>query len=89
MSTRDIAAVSGLAPSTVDKLSKLMSWRTVGMGTAQAFTIACGVNLLATSRQREFFRRRGLFYMKHCTPAQRKMYANLKVILCSRGKGSA
>lgn len=86
MSTRDIAAVSGLSSSAVDKISKLTTWVTVGVGTMQKFSLACGVNLMATSRQKEFLRRRALVYMENSTPAQKKMYANLQAILCSRGK---
>ncbi len=89
MSVRDLAAISGLSRAGVSKLSRLMTWNTVGIETAHRFSLACGVNLLSTSRQREFVTRRRLVYQKHLTPAQRTMYDRLTKTLSSRKNTSA
>jgi hypothetical protein len=86
MTTRDIAKISGLSRSAVAKLSKLTTWKTVGTGTMQQFSLACGVSLLRLSRQREFWERRGLVYLTKATPAQRRLFDQLVKLLCSRGK---
>ena len=77
MTNSDIAFVSRLSRSTVSKLAKLDSWRTVKAETIQAFSLACGVNLMALKRTKEFLRRRKLVLWKRCTPAQRRMLDRL------------
>lgn len=89
LSTRELATISGLSPAGVSKLSKLVTWNTVGMETAHRFSLACGVNLLSTSRHREFVRYRKLAYQRQLTPAQRRLYARLTELLSSRKQSSA
>jgi hypothetical protein len=86
MSARDIATVSGLSSSGVDKLSKLMTWEHVELGTLHRFSLACGINLFSTARQREKLKRRALVFLKNGTPSQIRMLAQYERDLCSRGK---
>jgi hypothetical protein len=64
MSHSDIARVSGLERSTVAKLSKRTTWSGLTIDTIQRFSLACGVNLLSTARQKDFFKRRKKVHAK-------------------------
>ena len=77
MTNSDLACIARLSRSTISKLAKLDSWRSVNGETIQAFSLACGVNLMALKRTKEFLRRRKLVLWKQCTPAQRRMLDRL------------
>jgi hypothetical protein len=57
MTRRDIAAESGLNIKKVDRLSKLARWDNVKLSDIQKFSAACGVNLLASRRVKEYMKR--------------------------------
>lgn len=86
MSTREIARVSGLTRSTVDKVSKLRNWNAVDLETIHRFTMACGVNLMCArnlSRHKDLWRRRRAKYLHTGNQAQRRMVSALLGLLTS------
>lgn len=89
MSTREISLVSGLSPSTVDSLSKLTSWRTVGLERIHRFSLACGVNLLDRTnrkRHRDFWTRRRAKYLAEASASQKRMVMKLMTLLRGRAE---
>lgn len=80
MSTRDLARVSGLPRSTVDKITKLDSWKSVEAETIQRFSLACGVNLMDGNnlkRNREFFLKRRWVHLTRADQQQQAMFWRL------------
>lgn len=80
MSTRDLARVSGLPRSTVDKVSKQDSWKSVGAATIQRFSLACGVNFMDGNNlkhNREFFRKRRWVHLTRADQQQQAMFWRL------------
>lgn len=77
MTNLDIARASGLSKSYVVKISALSKWDSLPLDTIEAFSIACGVDLLRTSDQVDFWRRRKKAYLENATTAQRKMFGRL------------
>jgi len=77
MTHEEISAKSGLARSTVVKVSRMQRWDRLPLTTIVAFSGACGVNLLAPWRQLRFWRKNKLAYLGRGTPQQRKMFARL------------
>lgn len=89
MSIRDIASVSGLSRAGVDKIKRQPNWNRVLAENVHKFSLACGVNLLSQSSQRDFLRRRKLVYQRHLTPSQRREFDALEKAFGSRKKPSA
>jgi hypothetical protein len=58
LSHTELANRSGLERSTVAKLSQQPTWGDCSLVTIEKFSTACGVNLLHTSRQKDFLKRR-------------------------------
>lgn len=77
MSNQDIADASGLARSTVVKLSKLDRWDGVRLDMIDAFSRACGVDLLAPKTSLLIIRKRRMDYMRQASPQQRRMYVRI------------
>lgn len=78
MSNSEIAKISGLARSTVNKLSHMRDWNHVTCATVQRFTTACGVDLLRPKEAiTKFKRAKKLVYTSKGQPAQRRMYDRL------------
>lgn len=89
MSTREIAHVSGLSPSTVDSISRLTTWRTVGLERVHRFSLACGVNLMDRNnrkRHREFWTRRRAKYLALASKSQKQMAVQLMDLLRGRAE---
>lgn len=80
MSNSELAQVSGLSRSMINKLGHMRDWNHVTAGTIQRFSMACGVNLLQPSITIAFFRRSRLAYMKRCSPAQKLLYDRLLMV---------
>lgn len=87
MTTDEITSISGLGRSNVDKISKLLSWRSVKVEVVMRFSMACGVNLFALKQHKDFWRRRKLDYLNHLTSAQKRMVRRLDELLGSRKSG--
>jgi DNA-binding Xre family transcriptional regulator len=77
MTNEDIARASGLARSTVAKLTTMDRWDNVTLKTIIAYSAACGVNICSPWRSLRFWRRRKLAYLGRGTPNQRRMFARL------------
>jgi len=77
MSHSDVAKVSGLARSTVIAITNLPKWDTLSLRTIDAFSRACGVDLLAPNMSLLILRKKQMGFMRHANPAQLKMYARL------------
>ena len=77
LSNQDISDASGLARSTVVKISKLDRWDNLPLKTIEAFTRACGVDLLAPKRSLYIIRKRAMDYTRNANHQQRKMYQRL------------
>lgn len=77
MTNTEIAAKAGIARSTVAQLSRMDRWDNVTLGTIEAYTGACGINLLQPWRQADFLRRRSLTYMDNASPGQKRMLDRL------------
>ena len=60
----------------VIKISKLDRWDSLPLRVVEAYTHACGVNLLNPSKSLEIVRRRMVF-ISRASAVQRKMYARL------------
>ena len=73
MTNSDLAIVARMSRSTVSNISKKLNWNTVNGEAIQAFSLACGVNLMSLKRTKEFIKRRKAEIWKRCTPAQRRM----------------
>ncbi len=93
MSTREIARVSGLPKSTVDKIGRFKSWRDVPCGVMMQFSLACGINFLdgrCLSRQRASWLNERAIYLSNASPAQKKMFDRILNDLSGRANsGSA
>jgi AraC-like DNA-binding protein len=59
----EIAAISGLSPCTVYRLSKAMTWAYETGLIISAFSAGCGVDLLNTRRHREYLTRRKRWHL--------------------------
>lgn len=77
LSHSDIAKASGIARSTVAKLSSLTSWKGVAIDVADRFAAACGVNLLTPGKYFFMLRKLKLAHLKCGNAPQRKMFAKL------------
>lgn len=77
MSHRDISKASGLSVGCISKLSMKTSWKGVDIDIVERFSNACGVNLLATSRQKEFLERRKHAHILSGDRQQKKFFARL------------
>lgn len=78
-SRADIARDSGLAESTVSKISKLDSWDTMKFETMVAYIKGCGVDPLNLKERKRFFERadRKKAYFGRLNAAQRRMIADI------------
>lgn len=83
MTNDDIAKASGLARSTVAKLSKLKSWNSVKAETIEAFTRGCGIDPLAPSRRRDgrLIAAGRLTFIRNSAPSQRRMFDRILNVL--------
>jgi len=77
MTNDEIARRSGLALSTICKISTCERWDGMTLRVVAAFSEGCGVNLLAPGRQLRFWRKKKLAYLDRATPQQRRMFARL------------
>lgn len=77
MTNEDIAGRSGLALSTISKISTCEKWDGMTLRVILAYSEGCGINLLAPARQLRFWRGKKLAYLDRATPQQRKMFARL------------
>lgn len=79
MTNTDIATIAGMSRGLVSKISNLpnASWESVTVSAAMRFSLACGVNLLATSSHRRFYLNRALKYQSQASPAQKAMFNRL------------
>lgn len=73
----DIANESGLGKSTVAKFSRLTTWRGMKIEDIDAFASACGVNILAPSKQMFKYLNIKKGYLNNGHPDQRRMYQNI------------
>ena len=89
MSIRDIAAVSGISRAGCAKIKEQGNWNRVLGENIHRFSLACGVNLLSQSSQRDFLRRRKLVYQRFLTPPQRREFDRLEKAFGSRKNPSA
>jgi len=53
---KQLVAASGLPQRTFTRISRKLSWASVQAGRIEAFCKACGVNLLAQGKHRDFVR---------------------------------
>lgn len=86
MSYRDIAARSKLSKTRVIQISKLDRWDDLPVRVVEAFSLACGVNLLKPDVHLR--RRRLVDYPAKGNLAQRRMYDRLMRELTSKRSGS-
>lgn len=77
MSHTDIALRSGLSRSTVVAISKLNKWDNLPLKRIQAFSEACGVDLLRPKTSMRIVRKRRLGFMSAANSAQRKMFGRI------------
>lgn len=77
MTTVELSAASGLTRERVTQISGLPSWEHLPLRDIEAFSRACGVNLLAPHEQRKFLRRRKRAYLERAAAGQRKLLARL------------
>lgn len=72
LSNRQIAMKAGLTKSTVDRLARKHTWNGLRIDTIEAFSKACGVDLLHPSRQIDFLKRRKRKHARALPPSQRR-----------------
>ena len=77
LSHQDIANASGLAKSTVVKISQMDRWDSLPLCTIEAFSKACGVNFMSPKRSLLIIRRSGMAYIENSHPAQRRMFLRM------------
>lgn len=88
-SHRDLAKRSGLSKSTITELSKAESWSDVKVGVVEAFSKACGVNLMTPGREQKRFRKQKRSFLKKGSKPQRRMYLELiKHTVSAKGNGN-
>ena len=83
MTVQEICDRSQLCRMRVIQISKLSSWSSLPVEDVQAFSEACGVNLLAPAEQLKFLRRRKRAYLERATAGQRRMLARIMATLVS------
>lgn len=74
MSYSEIARAAGMARSTVIKVAQADTWERFPLHVIDAFTRACGVDLLCPKTSMEVMLHRRMGYMRFASPAQRSMY---------------
>ncbi|HEU4340040.1 MAG TPA: hypothetical protein VFU31_00570 [Candidatus Binatia bacterium] len=77
LSNQDLSDASGLARSTIVKLSKLDRWDGVRLDMIEAFSRACGVDLLSPKTSLLIIRKRAMAYTRNANHQQRRMYRRL------------
>jgi len=77
MTEEEICERSGLSRVRVVQISHMASWSLLRLSDIEAFSHACGVNLLQPKKHLRFLRHRNLSYLDRATVAQRKMLAKL------------
>jgi hypothetical protein len=77
MSHRDLAAASGLSKTKVAELSLRRSWEGVPIDVVEAFSKACGVDLLRPGRTWEYLRRYKRVHLQNATPAQKEFFKRM------------
>lgn len=75
MSHADLAQATGLAKSTISKLSLKSSWNGVPVDVMDSFMAACGVDLMRPSRVRNYLRTGKMRHLKAMNAHQRKFLA--------------
>ncbi len=83
---KEIATRAGLACSTVKRLSTATTWKGISVGTAEAFSAACGVNHLEAKRHKEWLRVGDWMHVSRATGAQRMLYMRLKRIMVEHAR---
>lgn len=77
MSVRDIAAVSGLSRDVVSRLSMMRSWKGVSIDTVEAFSRACGVDLMRPGLVAKYLKRSKRVHLTRANPQQREFFMRL------------
>lgn len=77
MSVRELAEKSGLSKSRVAELSIKRSWKGIPIDTVEAFTRACGVNLMRPSETIWYLRKSKRVHLERATKAQREFFLKL------------
>jgi hypothetical protein len=75
--TRQIAVRAGLPRSTIHQISLKTKWDKVPLGRVEKFSRACGVDLLATKRPKQFLAKRSWGFIKRIKPTQRALISRL------------
>lgn len=76
-SCADLARETGLDKSYISKLSVKRNWHGVSINVVDAFTRACGVNLLNPSLTIEYLMNSKKVWLRSCTASQRRFYARV------------
>ena len=77
LSHQDIVEKSGLALSTVSRLSKARTWSGCRIETIVAFSFACGVNHFNARAVRQALRHGDMSHLRNADANQRKMIARI------------
>jgi hypothetical protein len=85
----EIAAASGLAESTVRKLSYCCSGRGHTIETVESFALACGVNHLSARKQIQAIKHRRLLHVRTATGQQKQMYDRIEQVMIDHAKQKA
>lgn len=73
----DLARESKLSRSYVAVLSRKRTWKGIPIDVVERFSSACGVNLMAPSKTREFLKRAKKEHLQNASGAQRKFIFSL------------
>lgn len=77
MTEDEICKRSGLSRDRVVQVSHMRSWGPLPLSVIEAFSQACGVNLLAPKKHVRFLKRTKMGYIDRATPGQRGMLKRL------------
>lgn len=77
MTNKEIARRACLSQSTIEHISRMLTWKRVPVGTLDRFAYGCGVNPLYTRDVRRRLRDSKKVFMRNATPRQRQMLDRL------------
>lgn len=77
MSCQEIADQAGLSKSYVAHLSAKRSWAGVPIDVVQAFSLACGVDIMRPKPVISFLKRKKKVYLDRATTGQRKFFSKI------------
>lgn len=81
LTTVELANASGLAETTVKELTYRVEWDSVTNFVTEKFASACGVNLLAARKHRDFFKRRKMIHVENATGSAKRMYDRIERLI--------